>query len=266
MNLKQRASSLPACSRKSNIMKLSIITAVYNNVRTIDDCIQSVLDQTRPDVEYIVIDGGSRDGTIDIINKHKGRIAAFISGPDKGRYDAMNKGIRMASGEVIGFLHADDLYANTNVLETVAQRMASQGVDSCYGNLRYVQKQNTERTVRYWKSCSYQEGLFQRGWMPPHPTFFVRKKVYDAYGVFDANFSISADYELMLRLFEKHHISSVYIPEVLVKMRVGGASNRSLRNMMIKTAEDYRAWKVNSLPRRFYTIPLKNLSKVGQFV
>lgn len=247
-------------------MKISIITAVYNNVRTIDDCIQSVLGQTYSDIEYIIIDGGSRDGTVDEIKKHERHIAKFISEPDKGMYDAMNKGIRMASGDVIGFLHGDDLYANNKVLETVAGRMDSNNIDSCYGDLLYVRRDNIKKTVRYWKSCPHQDGLIQQGWIPPHPTFFVRRKVYEAHGVFDTSFTISADYELMLRFLEKNRISTVYIPEVLVKMRMGGASNRSFRNMMVKTAEDYRAWKVNSLRRRFYTIPFKNLSKVRQFL
>jgi glycosyltransferase involved in cell wall biosynthesis len=247
-------------------MKLSIITAVYNNVRTINTCMESVLSQIHPDIEYIVIDGGSRDGTVDAVNKHNGHIAKFVSEPDNGIYDALNKGIRMASGEVIGFLHADDFYADTTVLETVAATMASHCVDSCYGDLLYVQKEHTERPIRYWKSCPYKDGLFQSGWMPPHPTFFVRKKIYEAHGVFDSSFRIAADYELMLRFLEKYRISTAYIPSVLVKMRMGGASNRSLRNMMIKTAEDYRAWKVNSLHRRFYTIPFKTLSKVRQFL
>jgi len=247
-------------------MKISIITAVYNNVQTINSCVESVLSQTHPSIEYIVIDGGSRDGTIDAIRKYKGGIAKFISEPDAGTYDALNKGIGMASGDVIGFLHADDFYAANTVIGTVAAHMALHGVDSCYGDLMYVQKDNTERPIRYWRSCPYTDGLFLRGWMPPHPTFFVRKKVYDAYGVFDTSFRIAADYELMLRFLEKYRISSAYIHEVLVKMRMGGTSNLGLRNMMVKTAEDYRAWKVNSLHRRFYTIPFKNMSKVGQFV
>jgi len=246
-------------------MKISIITAVYNNVRTINTCMESVFSQTYPDVEYIVIDGGSKDGTVEAIKKYKKNITKFVSEPDNGMYDALNKGIRMASGEVIGFLHADDFYADNTVIEIVAANMASHGVDSCYGDLLYVHKDDTDRIIRYWKACPYREGLFQKGWMPPHPTFFVRRKVYDEHGVFDISFTIAADYELMLRFLEKNRISTVYIPHVLVKMRMGGASNRSLGNVMTKTREDYRAWRVNALRRRFYTIPFKNLSKVGQF-
>jgi glycosyltransferase involved in cell wall biosynthesis len=246
-------------------MKITIITVVLNNVRTIAGCMESVFSQSHPEIEYIVVDGGSRDGTPDVIQRHAGKIAQFISGPDGGMYDAMNKGIGMASGEIIGFLHADDFYAHDNVVAAVAGRMTSNGVDSCYGDLLYVRRDNPERTLRSWKSCPYKEGLLERGWIPPHPTFFVRKKIYDAYGVFDTSFKIAADYELMLRFLGKHGISSVYIPEVLVKMRTGGASNSGLKNFVIKTTEDYRAWKITSLRPRWYTIPFKKLSKVRQF-
>jgi glycosyltransferase involved in cell wall biosynthesis len=247
-------------------MKISIITVVLNNAGTIAGCMESVFSQTHPDIEYIVVDGGSRDGTIGVIQGHAGKIAKFISGPDRGMYDAMNKGISMASGEIIGFLHADDFYAHDNVIAAIAEHMGSNGVDSSYGDLLYVRRDDPERILRYWKSCPYKEGLLQRGWIPPHPTFYVRKKIYDAYGVFDGSFRIAADYELMLRFLGKHGISSVYIPEVLVKMRTGGASNSGLRNFMIKTIEDYRAWKITSLRPRWYTIPFKKLSKARQFV
>ncbi|HUI44627.1 MAG TPA: glycosyltransferase family 2 protein [Nitrospirota bacterium] len=246
-------------------MKISIITAVLNNVRTIHDCINSIANQTYPDLEHIVIDGGSKDGTVDVIKNNKTKIAQFISEPDKGIYDALNKGIHMASGEIIGFLHADDFYANNKVIETVIMQMASHGVDSCYGDLVYVAKDDTGKIIRYWQSCPYQVGLFQKGWAPPHTTFFVKKKIYEEYGVFDDNFKIAGDYELMLRFLERYRISTVYIPEVLVKMRMGGTSNRNLWNLLIKTYEDYRAWTVNSLQRRFYTIPWKILHKLPQF-
>ncbi len=261
-------------------MKVSIITAVFNGVDAIEDCIKSVLEQTYKQIEYIIIDGGSTDGTLETIKKQdltpfsKGGMGGFsgsrgitkwVSEPDNGIYDALNKGIKMATGDIIGFLHADDFYANSKVIETVVINMGKHNVDSCYGDLLYVDKKNPDRIIRYWKSCPYRNGLFRRGWMPPHPTFFVKREIYDRYGYFNTGFKIAADYELMLRFLEKHKISSFYIPEVFIKMRIGGISNRSFRNIIIKTMEDYRAWKVNNLNGGIYTIFFKNLSKVPQF-
>lgn len=238
---------------------------MFNNKELIEDCINSVLNQTHRNIEYIIIDGGSTDGTVEIIKKYENKISKWLSETDKGIYDALNKGIKMATGDIIGFLHADDVYANNKVIETVAHEMKSHNVDSCYGDLLYVDKNNTDKIIRYWKSKSYRDGLFRKGWMSPHPTFFVKKKIYDKYGYFNTEFRIASDYELMLRFLEKHRISTYYIPEVLIKMRIGGTSNRSLKNLITKTTEDYRAWKVNNLKRSFYTIPFKNLSKIPQF-
>ncbi len=265
-------------------MKVSIITAVYNGVKTIEACIKSVLNQTYQNIEYIVVDGGSIDGTFETIKKHtsnpplplfrKGgmggfsgnrRITKWISESDNGIYDALNRGIKMATGDIIGFLHADDVYANNKVIEKVADVFMKYNVDSCYGDLQYVDKNNTNRVIRYWKSSEYKHGKFKYGWMPPHPTFFVKKEVYEKYGYFNTDFKIASDYELMLRFLQKYKISTYYIPEVLIKMRLGGASNRSLKNLITKTTEDCRAWKVNNLSRSLYTIPLKNLSKIPQF-
>jgi glycosyltransferase involved in cell wall biosynthesis len=247
-------------------MKVSVITAVYNNKQYLGDCIESVLAQSFRELEYIIIDGASTDGTLDIIKKYAGRISKWTSGPDSGIYDALNKGIKAATGDIIGFIHADDIYAHDKVLARVVSEMTQHNVDSCYGDLLYVDKKNTERIIRYWKSRHYREGLFQRGWMPPHPTFFVRKEIYERHGSFNTDFRIASDYELMLRFLEKEKISTLYIPEVLIKMRVGGASNRTAKNIVLKTAEDYKAWNVNGLERKFYTIPLKNLSKISQFL
>jgi len=245
-------------------MKVSIITAVRNEAGTLRDCIESVQKQTYP-AEHIIIDGASTDGTLDIIAQYRSGIAKVISEPDNGIYDALNKGIRLASGDVIGLLHGDDFYANDKVLESVVDIFKKLHVDSSYGDLLYVNKNDTNKVIRYWKSSPYTPGKFRQGWMPPHPTFFVKREVYQKYGYFNTDFRIAADYELMLRLFEKHKISTHYIPEILIKMRLGGASNRSPKNMFIKSSEDYKAWKVNHLDGGLYTIFLKNITKAPQF-
>lgn len=245
-------------------MKVSIITAVHNNCGTIEDSIQSVLSQKYENIEYIVVDGASSDGTLEIVNKYQKRIAQFTSEPDNGIYYALNKGLKMSTGDIIGFLHADDMYANSMVIDWVVSRMMNCNTDSCYGDLLYVHKTDINKIFRRWRSSYYTEGLFRKGWMPPHPTFFVRKEVYDNHGHFNTDFKIAADYELMLRFLEGNKISTHYIPEVLVKMRTGGKSNRGLKNLIIKSSEDYKAWKINKLNGGLYTILLKNISKIPQ--
>jgi len=246
-------------------MKVSVITASFNNSESIVDCIKSVAGQSYKDIEHIVIDGGSSDGTLEHIKEHQCSIFKIVSEPDHGIYHALNKGIRMATGGVIGFLHADDVYSDNDVIETVSNQMEFHGVDSCYGDLLYVNKKNIAKTVRYWKSSPYQEGLFQKGWMPPHPTFFAKKEIYDKYGCFNTEFRIAADYELMLRLIGKNKITTHYIPEVLIKMRTGGESNKSLKNLLLKTSEDYRALKENEPANKYYALFMKNISKLPQF-
>lgn len=245
-------------------MKFSILTPVFNGRETIRDTIASLMSQTCKDFESIVIDGGSTDGTLERIQGYTGNLRV-ISGPDRGLYDGLNKGIRQSAGEIIGILHADDLYAQEKVLEMVAGALEDPGVDACYGDLQYVAKRDLKKVIRYWKSDPYRPGRFKLGWMPPHPTFFVKKEIYERFGSFNLNFRIAADYELMLRFLEKHGISTRYVPHVLVKMRMGGISNRSFKNIVLKSREDYRAWKVNGLPGSFCTLFLKNLSKIPQF-
>lgn len=248
-------------------MKISIITAVFNNRPFIESCIRSVRAQSYPGMEYLIIDGGSTDGTLDVISRltpHARLPARVISEPDRGIYDALNKGIRMASGDVIGFLHVDDLFASERVVETVAGCFETHGVDSCYGDLLYVDKDDTNKIIRYWKSRPYERGLLRTGWMPPHPTFFVRREVYGEYGSFNTTFKIASDYELMMRFLGKHGISTRYIPEVLIKMRVGGASNRSIGNLIRKSFEDYKAMKMHDIGG-LGTLFRKNLSKIPQF-
>jgi len=246
-------------------LKVSVITAVFNGAKTIQDCIKSVSGQIYPNIEHIIIDGGSTDGTLEVIKRYTEKRVNIVSEPDNGIYDALNKGIRQASGEVIGLLYSDDFYAHDRVIEKVADIFMKYNIDSCYGDLQYVDKNNPDKVIRYWKSSQYRHGKFKYGWMPPHSTFFVKKEIYNKYGYFNTNFKIAADYELMLRFLEKHKISTYYTPEVFIKMRIGGTSNRNIKNLIIKSNEDYRAWKVNNLNGGFYTILLKNLCKIPQF-
>lgn len=215
---------------------ISIITVCFNSANTIKDTIRSVAEQNYRDVEHIIVDGGSTDGTKEIITASSS-VAQFISEPDKGIYDAMNKGIAMARGEIIGILNADDFYAEYNVLEQVAKVFDNPSLDACYADLVYVKQYDTNKVVRYWKSRSYEPGLFRHGWMPAHPTFFCRKSVYERYGKFDLNYKIAADVELVFRFLEKYRIKSIYLPMTLIKMRLGGTTNQSWQNIKIQNTE-----------------------------
>ena len=246
-------------------MKVSIITAVYNNRKNVEDCLRSVLGQTYPHIEYLVIDGGSTDGTLRVMETYRSKIDRWVSERDGGIYYALNKGLNLATGEVVGILHSDDIYAHDRVVEKVVEAFDKSGADSVYGDLKYVDKDNPNRVIRSWKSSPFIRGKFRYGWMPPHPTFFVKRRIFENYGGFNENLQIAADYELMLRFLEKHRVSTHYIPEVLIHMRMGGISNRGLWNLWTKTREDFLAWKLNGLSSPIYTIPLKNLVKIPQF-
>jgi glycosyltransferase len=246
-------------------MKISIITVVYNNASTLGECIESVVFQTYPDIEYIVIDGNSTDGSKEVIKRHENKISRWISEPDKGMYDALNKGIGMATGEVIGILHSDDIFNSTSVITEITELFTKTGCDAVYGDLLYVAKDNPSKTIRYWKSMPFQPGLLRKGWMPPHPTFFVRKKCYETLGGFDTSFTVAADYELVLRFFSSGRLKCEYLPKVITKMRVGGKSNKSIRNIIRKSCDDYRSLRKNKVGG-LWTLFLKNFSKVGQFL
>lgn len=248
-------------------MKISVITVVYNGAKTIGDAIDSILGQTHKDIEYIVIDGASKDNTMDIVRSYGNRISKVVSEPDKGIYDAMNKGIRLATGGVVAILNSDDMYADTTVLERVAQKFEKDSELGCtYGDLDYVAQNDTSKVVRAWRSREYRPGLFKKGWMPAHPTLFVRKGVYDKYGSFIVKLGISADYEIMLRLLEKERVKSAYIPHVMVKMRTGGHSNRSLKQIIKGNLEVLKSWKINGMRVPYSIFFKKPLSKLKQFV
>ena len=217
-------------------MKISIITVCFNAANTIQDTINSAANQDYAYVEHIIVDGGSKDDISEIITRSPS-ISTFVSEPDEGIYDAMNKGIAMASGEIIGILNADDFYASDEVLSQVAQVFENPDIDACYADLVYVRQDNTDKVVRYWKSRPYKPGLFRQGWMPAHPTFFCRKSVYERYGNFDLDYKIAADVELLFRFLEKHQIQSVYLPKTLIKMRLGGTTNQSWRNIKTQNTE-----------------------------
>lgn len=244
-------------------MKISVITVCYNAADTIESTIQSVLEQDYPHIEYLVIDGGSTDGTVEKVHAYLNRIDRFTSERDNGMYDALNKGLSACTGDIIALLHADDIYASPHVLSGVAKRIGQ--ADAVYGDLEYVKRDSPATAVRIWKSGSYTKGSFKWGWMPPHPAFFLRKSVYDKHGNFDTRFKSAADYELMLRMVHKYGIEVVYWPETLVKMRLGGKSNATLRNRLNANREDRLAWTVNQLTPFFFTLWLKPLRKLPQF-
>ena len=246
-------------------IKISIITVSYNAESSIEDTIKSVLDQSYSNVEYIIIDGNSTDDTIAICNKYQDKIHTIISEKDKGLYDAMNKGVTLATGDVIGVLNADDFYENSEVLQKVATEFDKELIDGLYADLLYVDAVDTSKVTRTWISGEYKENAFLKGWMPPHPTFFVKKECYQKYGDYNLELTSAADYELMLRMIHKNKIKLGYIPEVTVRMRIGGVSNSSFQNRLKANKEDRRAWEINNLKPSPLTFIRKPLSKISQF-
>lgn len=245
-------------------MKISIVTAVYNRERTIGEALASVASQTHSDLEHLIVDGASRDGTLDVVRAHPDPRVVLVSEPDKGIYDALNKGIRRAKGDVVGLMHSDDQFAHTQVLEKVALAFADPAIDIVYGDLDYVSASDVTTVVRHWRAGEFTRARLRQGWMPPHPTVFARVSVFADHGLYDTSYRIAADYEAMLRFFGRAGLRSAYIPEVLVKMRTGGASNRSLKHILLKSGEDLRALRANGVGG-VGTLAAKNLSKIPQF-
>jgi glycosyltransferase involved in cell wall biosynthesis len=230
-------------------MKISIVTVVYNNEKTIVDAIESVLSQRYENIEYIIIDGNSTDRTLDIIKKYGKRINKVVSEPDKGIYDAMNKGINLATGEIIGLLNSDDLYADNGVIKNVVEQFEkNKGLDIVYGNLVYVKAENTNNIVRNWKASDYHPRYFENGNVPPHPTVFLKSKVYKEAGLFKTHYKLAADYEFLLRIFKNHSFQSRYVDQLMVRMRMGGATNKSWKNILNGNREIIAAWRDNNLP------------------
>ncbi|MDG2370730.1 MAG: glycosyltransferase family 2 protein [Flavobacteriales bacterium] len=244
-------------------MKISIITVSFNSAQTIEDTIQSVLSQDYNDIEYIIIDGDSSDKTIEIVNRYKADIQYFLSEPDNGIYDAMNKGVKASKGDVIGILNSDDVYENSSVISNIVKSLKNS--DAVYADLVYVQQNNLNHIKRHWKSGKYKIGSFLNGWMPPHPTFFVKKMCYQKYGLYNTSLKSAADYELMLRFIHKNKIKVEYFNGVVVKMRLGGVSNLSFTNRLKANREDRLAWKINNLNPSLFTFLLKPLRKITQF-
>ncbi len=229
-------------------MKITIITVCFNSAATIGQTLESVNAQSYKNIEHIIVDGKSTDDTLEIIAKKGTHVSKLLSEKDCGIYDAMNKGISIATGDVIGFLNSDDVFAGVDVVSTIAKTMADLSFDACYGDLVYVEKYDLNKIVRYWKSCKYHSGLFERGWVAAHPTFYARREIYQRYGGFDLNFTLAADFDVILRFLRVKCISSVYIPEVLVRMRLGGASNSgffSLIRQNIEIAKAFRKYNLN---------------------
>ncbi len=244
---------------------ISIITTVRNGADTIADCLSSIDSQSYTNVEHIIIDGASTDETLATIAQYPAPYRQVYSEADTGIYDGMNKGLRLATGAIVGFLNADDMYADAQVLTRVADVFNETKVSSCYGDLRYVDYHDTNRTVRLWKSGAFKPNKFLWGWMPPHPTFFVKTKCYEEHGDFKLQLGTAADYEMMLRLLLKYHITVKYIPQVLVNMRRGGASNSSIAQRLQANRMDRKAWQVNSLSPLPWTLFFKPLRKLGQW-
>lgn len=248
-----------------SMTQISIVTVVLDNHAFVRDAIESVLAQSYKNVQYIVIDGASNDGSLEIIKSFGDKIAIVVSEPDEGIYDAMNKGLALAKGDVIGFLNADDFYANKNVLQHVADKFAQTKCDAMYADLDYVSRTDSSKIVRKWRSGQFNKNRFLKGWMPPHPTFFVHKNVYQKLGGFNKKLHLAGDYELMLRFCYFNNLQVAYLPEVIIKMRLGGQSNRSFKNRIKANIQDRNAWVINGVRPKWYTLLLKPLSKIKQY-
>lgn len=247
-------------------MKVSIITAVYDAEEYIEDCIRSVISQNYSDIEYIIIDGNSTDKTLSVINKWADRVHILRSEQDLGMYDALNKGIGMASGEIIGILNSDDLFADADTVVQIVQSIQSQSCDAVYGNLNYVKRDQVQQITRKWISNPFNRNNFKTGWMPAHPTLFVKKSCFDQYGNYSLDYGTAADYELMLRFLYKYRVKAYFVNNLLVNMRTGGLSNGSFKKLYFAAINDYKAIVNNGFHFPLFILLCKKLRKITQYI
>ena len=245
-------------------MKISIITPVYNSEEYIEDCIRSVIGQTYKDIEYIIIDGNSSDNTLNVINKYADKVHFICSEPDYGMYDALNKGIKIATGDFIGILNSDDIFADSDTVVHVVQSIQSHNCDALYGNLNYVKRDTPNQITRRWISNIFNRDDFNRGWMPAHPTLFIRKSCFERFGGYSLNYGSAADYELMLRFLYKYKIKAVFLDKLMVNMRTGGLSNGSFRKLYLAFINDYKAIVNNGFQFPVFILFCKKLRKIKQ--
>lgn len=252
-------------------MKISLITATYNSVKNLPDVLSSIYQQTHPNIEHIVVDGGSADGTVEYL-KQRNQVSLLISEPDKGIYDALNKGIKLSTGDVIGFLHSDDTFHSKDTLAKIAKVFntptdkSGQFPDVVYGDLVFIDQKDTNKVVRFWESQPFAPNLLKRGWMPPHPTIFMRREVYEKHGFFNIDLKCSADYDFILRVFRDPTLNISYLPEIITKMRLGGVSTKGIKNLINKKKEDYWVLKNNHMPYPVLILLAKNISKISQLI
>jgi len=253
-------------SKNSTNPLVSIVTGTYNSAKFVGDCVGSVNNQTYENIEHIIIDGASKDDTVSIIKNSPNKVTKLVSEKDDGIYDAMNKGLKLATGDILGILNSDDFYNNDDVISKVVAAFANPSVDCVYGDLLYVDQDDTGNVVRKWITGPYKEGCFQKGWHPAHPSFFVRRSVYEKYGYFNLSLDLAADFELMLRFMEKYKINGTYLPYPMVRMRLGGATNKSIKNIIQGNKECIASFKMNEIPvSRFYPM-VRLLPKLKQFI
>lgn len=246
-------------------MKVTIITATYNSARYLEEAILSVMDQDHNDIEHIIVDGGSTDGTLAIIEKYQAHIAHLISEPDRGMYDAINKGMRAATGDVIGILNSDDLLADNKVISSVVQAFRYKKTDTVYGDLVYVRPEDMNNVIRVWKGLEYKRSRYNFGWMPAHPTFYFKRKLLENYGYYENHYYTAADYEFMARYLFHYRASAYYLPRLIVKMRSGGMSNGNILRRLRANRRDYLAMKKNQIPFAFIVSIMKPFRKILQY-